>query len=90
MRLFSAHQMSSARIGGDARSGAVRPDGETWDVENVFVVDGSVFPTATGVNPMLSILGTAHYLSTAYQDATLTCRLHCRCREPVGRRRRVC
>ncbi len=61
--LFSAHQTSSCRIGGDPGTGAIRPNGETWEVENLFVVDGSVFPTAVGVNPMLPIMGVAHYLT---------------------------
>ena len=61
--LFSAHQMSSARIGGSSALGAVKPDGETYEVRNLFVADASVLPTATGVNPMLTIMGTAHYLA---------------------------
>ena len=61
--LFSAHQMSSCRIAGSPKLGAVKPDGETYEVENLFVADGSVLPTATGVNPMISIMGTAHYLA---------------------------
>lgn len=63
--LFSAHQMGSCRIASDADRGAVRPNGETWEVENLFVADGSVFPTACGVNPMVPILATAHFLSGA-------------------------
>jgi choline dehydrogenase-like flavoprotein len=61
--LFSAHQMSSCRIGGNASLGAVKPNGETYEIRNLFVVDGSALPTATGVNPMLSILSLAHYLA---------------------------
>lgn len=61
--LFSAHQMSSARIGGSSALGAVRPDGETYEVRNLFVADGSALPTAAGVNPMLPIMGLAHYLA---------------------------
>lgn len=61
--LFSAHQMSSARIGGSSALGAVKPDGETYEVRGLFVADASVLPTATGVNPMLTIMGTAHYLA---------------------------
>jgi len=61
--LFSAHQMSSCRIGGDVRRGAVKPDGETYEINNLFVADASVFPTASGVNPMLTIMGTAHFLA---------------------------
>lgn len=61
--LFSAHQMSSCRIGGDSQTGAVDPGGETYEVRNLFVADASVLPTASGVNPMVSIMGMAHYLA---------------------------
>jgi len=61
--LFSAHQMSSCRIGGDSQRGALQPNGESWEVKNLFVADASVFPTASGVNPMLSIMATSHFLA---------------------------
>ncbi len=61
--LFSAHQMSSARMAGSSRQGACKPTGESWELNNLFVADGSSMPTATGVNPMMSIMGTAHYIS---------------------------
>lgn len=61
--LFSAHQMSSARIGGDSALGAIDPSGETYEIKNLFVADGSALPTASGVNPMVTIMGTAHYLA---------------------------
>jgi choline dehydrogenase-like flavoprotein len=61
--LFSAHQMSSARMAASPRQGALKPTGETWEVKNLFVADGSAMPTATGVNPMMSIMATAHYIS---------------------------
>ena len=61
--LFSAHQMSSCRISATPRQGAVKPNGETYEVKNLFVADGSALPTATGVNPMISIMGLSHYLA---------------------------
>lgn len=61
--LFSAHQMGSCRIAGDSKRGAVKPTGETYEVKGLFVADASVFPTASGVNPMLTIMGTCHYLA---------------------------
>jgi choline dehydrogenase-like flavoprotein len=61
--LFSAHQMSSARIGGDTAKGALNPMGETYEVRNLYVADASAMPTATGVNPMISIMATAHYIA---------------------------
>jgi choline dehydrogenase-like flavoprotein len=62
--LFSAHQLSSCRIAGDARRGAVRPDGRTYELSNVYVADGSVLPTACGVNPMITIAALAHHISS--------------------------
>ncbi len=61
--LFSAHQMSSARIGGDAARGAVDPTGQSWEVKGLYVADGSALPNAPGVNPMLSIMGVSHYIA---------------------------
>jgi choline dehydrogenase-like flavoprotein len=61
--LFSAHQMSSCRIASNPALGALTPDGETYEVKNLFVVDASALPTCSGVNPMLTILATAHFLA---------------------------
>ncbi len=60
MTFFSYHQMGSCRLGTDPASSVVGPDHETHEVRGLFVADGSVFPTASGVNPMLSIMGLAH------------------------------
>ena len=58
--LGSFHIMGSARMGGSPAMSACTPAGETWDVRNLFVADGSTFPTASGVNPMISIEAIAH------------------------------
>ena len=58
--LYSFHLMGSARMGGSAASSAVNPAGEAWEVENLVVADGSAFPTASGVNPMITIEAIAH------------------------------
>jgi len=57
---YSFHLMGSARMGGTAATSACGPEGETWDVRNLVVCDGSTFPSASGVNPMISIEAIAH------------------------------
>jgi choline dehydrogenase-like flavoprotein len=52
--------MGSARRGGSPAGSAAGPTGETWEVRNLVVADGSAFPTASGVNPMLTIEAIAH------------------------------
>lgn len=54
------HIMGSARMGGSPELSATNPDGATWDVANIVVADGSSFPTAPGVNPMVSIEAIAY------------------------------
>jgi choline dehydrogenase-like flavoprotein len=58
--LYSFHIMGSARMGGSPELSAASPAGETWDVRNLVVADGSAFPTASGVNPMITIEAIAH------------------------------
>jgi choline dehydrogenase-like flavoprotein len=63
--LFSAHQMGSCRMAADPRRGVIGDDNQVFGVKGLFVADGSVFPTASGVNPMLTILALAHRASGA-------------------------
>jgi choline dehydrogenase-like flavoprotein len=56
----SFHQLGSARMGGSPRTSACDPEGTAWEVRDLVVCDGSTFPTASGVNPMISIAATAH------------------------------
>jgi len=60
LAMGSFHIMGSARMGGDPAGSACNADGETWDVRNLVVCDASCFPTASGVNPMISIESIAH------------------------------
>jgi len=60
LALFSFHIMGSARLGGSPKNSATNPDGEIWEARNLFVMDGSSFPSASGVNPMISIEAIAH------------------------------
>jgi long-chain-alcohol oxidase len=57
---FSFHQMGSARLGSGPAESACNWDGETWEARGLYVMDGSCFPSASGVNPMLTIEAIAH------------------------------
>ncbi len=54
--MFSAHPTGTARMGKDSKISAVNEQLELHHFPGVFVADGSVLPTAPGVNPMISIL----------------------------------
>ena len=57
---YGFHLMGSARMGESPKLAACRPDGELWGVRNVVVADGSTFPSASGVNPMITIQAIAY------------------------------
>ncbi|KAI8139415.1 hypothetical protein BJV82DRAFT_582068 [Fennellomyces sp. T-0311] len=54
LTLVSAHQLGTCRMGDSPFHSATRPSGETWEIKNLFVADASLFPTASGVNPMVT------------------------------------
>ncbi len=63
--LFSAHVMGGCKMGDDAKTSVVRSrDLRHHTVENLHIIDGSVFPTSLGVNPQESIYGLAHLVSS--------------------------
>jgi choline dehydrogenase-like flavoprotein len=62
--LFSAHQMSSCRIGTDPSSSVADPDGQIHGTPGVWVTDASAMPSASGVNPMLSLMALARRTAT--------------------------
>ncbi len=63
-RVLSAHVMGGAGMAGEERLGVVRPDGRHWQLANLSVHDGSLFPTSIGANPQLSVYGLAAMLAS--------------------------
>jgi choline dehydrogenase-like flavoprotein len=63
--LFSAHQMGTARMASDPAHGVLDAEGRVYGVEGLLVVDGSAFPNASAVNPMLTIMALAHRATSA-------------------------
>jgi len=60
IQLLGFHLQGSARMGGSPETAVCDPTGQTWDVRDLYVCDGSAFPTAVGVNPHFSIQSVAH------------------------------
>ena len=59
LALFSAHPTGSAHAGPDARLAAARPSGELHGIDDLWIGDGALLPTAPGVNPMITIMAMA-------------------------------
>jgi choline dehydrogenase-like flavoprotein len=57
--LFSAHVNGTCRIGTDPATSGCTPDGERHGARDVFVADGSLLPTAPGINPHATIMAAA-------------------------------
>jgi choline dehydrogenase-like flavoprotein len=53
------HELGGCRMGADARTSVVNADCRTHDVPNLYVVDGSVFPSASEKNPTHTIMALA-------------------------------
>jgi choline dehydrogenase-like flavoprotein len=53
------HQLGGCRMGSDARSSVLDSFCRTHDVPNLYVVDGSVFPSSSEKNPTLTIMALA-------------------------------
>ena len=68
-RVVSAHVMGGCAMAGSERQGVVRPDGVHWQLANLSVHDGSLFPTSIGANPQLSVYGVANRLATGLAKA---------------------
>ena len=55
----TCHLNGTARMGDDPKTSVVNADCRSWDIPNLWICDGSVFPTVGGVNPSLTIQAIA-------------------------------
>jgi choline dehydrogenase-like flavoprotein len=60
----SWHNLGTAKMGDDPETSVVNRWGQSHDVPNLYIMDGSVFPTATGVNPTATICALAKRTAT--------------------------
>jgi choline dehydrogenase-like flavoprotein len=54
-----AHQAGTCRFGTDPATSALDPDCRAHDLDNLYVVDTSVFPSIGAVNPALTAMANS-------------------------------
>lgn len=54
-----AHQVGTCRFGHDSQTSVLDSQCKAHDLENLYVVDGSFFPSSAAVNPALTIMANA-------------------------------
>jgi len=62
-KIVSAHVMGGCGLSSHEKGGVIRPDGVHWQIDNLSVHDGSIFPTSIGANPQLSVYGITNLLA---------------------------
>jgi choline dehydrogenase-like flavoprotein len=69
------HELGGCRMGNDPRRSVVNAFCRSHDIPNLFVVDGSVFPSASEKNPTLTIMAlaarTADYIAERFRKGEL-------------------
>ena len=64
----TAHQCGTARFGVDPRTSVVDINCKTHELDNLYVVDSSVFPSSSAVNPTLTIVANAMRIGAHLRD----------------------
>ncbi len=64
-----AHTLGTCRMGRDGESAVVDPHGRSFEVENLWICDGSVFPSSLAANPALTIMALSLRTARAFLAA---------------------
>ena len=70
LSLFRTYHSSTCRLADSPSSGVVDTVGRVFGLSNCFVCDASMLPSSPGVNPMVTIATTAHFLSQKIKQLT--------------------
>ena len=62
----AAHTIGTCRMGNDAGSAVVDPNGRSFDIANLWICDNSVFPSAMAANPALTIMALSLRTADAF------------------------
>ena len=69
------HELGTARMGNAAKTSVLNKFNQSWDVKNLFVVDGACFVTCANQNPTLTILAltmrACDYIADEYKRGNL-------------------
>jgi choline dehydrogenase-like flavoprotein len=68
LRLEAFHPMGTARIHRDPAQGVCAADGSVNGTRGLYVADACLFPTAVGVNPMMTIIACAKQVARGIAD----------------------
>lgn len=59
---FGLHLMGGCAIGTSGNQSVVNPDFQIHDMPHILIADSSIFPSAPGINPSLSVMAFSHRL----------------------------
>jgi choline dehydrogenase-like flavoprotein len=69
------HELGTARMGNDSKTSVLNKFNQSWDVKNLFVIDGACFVTSANQNPTLTMLAltmrACDYLADEYKRGRL-------------------
>ena len=65
----AAHTIGTCRMGADRATAVVDPNGRSFDIDNLYIADNSVFPSALAANPALTIMALALRTAERFLDA---------------------
>jgi choline dehydrogenase-like flavoprotein len=68
LNLATAHPQGGNAISTDPDIAVVGPDFQVRGVQGLFVADASLFPSACGVNPMLTTMALSHLAAASVKE----------------------